>query len=352
MISIVVTAYNGERTLEKTLGSIEQAAAKVEEVEILIIDDGSTDSTAEICNSFVQRNKKIRYIFQENKGVAEARNTGMKNASGDYLWFIDADDEIIPESIKILDEKVKLCEYDVITFGWYDWNDERKEAIRIVDGDLVIDSATKCQEMAAFLVTSGYVESHQPKVSNQFLRGVVWNHLYKRSLIENNELRFFAFWNNEDDWIFNVEVFENAQTLLFIPDCLYSYRIAMNSLSRKKRYVEDMYKKRGDGVAWIYKKIDAICDDKKRAEEYKGILQRKLLLLTLYNETSVEKHMSTTQASKYIAKAVKTEKEKGIYNSIMLQAGIVDKIFLCLLLWRLTFIAYVLNRYIFKRYRC
>ena len=114
-ISIIVPAYNSEKYIEKCLESLINQTYK--NIEILIIDNNSTDNTANICNKYVMKNKNIKYLFCETKGASAARNYGIKNSSGEFICFIDADDYIEINYCECLFNAIKKNNADVCICG-------------------------------------------------------------------------------------------------------------------------------------------------------------------------------------------------------------------------------------------
>ena len=94
LVSIIICVYNGEKYIESCLKSV--LAQTYPNIEAIVVDDGSTDRTSSIVKNF----PGIKYIYQENKGVAEARNTGLKYCNGDYIAWLDADDLYLPEKVE------------------------------------------------------------------------------------------------------------------------------------------------------------------------------------------------------------------------------------------------------------
>ena len=99
--TLIIPAYNMEKQLPGCLGSV--AAQTYRDFEVLVVDDGSTDRTAEAAEGFSGKLPSLHVIRQENKGLGGARNTGIENAAGEYLWFIDADDRIVPDALERID---------------------------------------------------------------------------------------------------------------------------------------------------------------------------------------------------------------------------------------------------------
>ena len=116
LISVIVPVYNREKNIADCIESLLQQT--YDNLEIILVDDGSKDSSLDICNKYAQQNKKIKIVSKENGGVSSARNAGLKAATGDYIGFVDADDEISPEMYNILlnniykyNVKVSICAF-------------------------------------------------------------------------------------------------------------------------------------------------------------------------------------------------------------------------------------------------
>lgn len=106
LVSVIVPVYNVEQYLEKCIDSIINQTYK--NLEIILIDDGSTDSSGKICDSYAARDKRIKVIHQENGGLAVVRNIGVSAASGEYIMFVDSDDYIDTEIVQFLYEQSKI----------------------------------------------------------------------------------------------------------------------------------------------------------------------------------------------------------------------------------------------------
>ena len=117
-LSIVIPVYNVENTLVRCLDSV--LAQSYHEYELILVDDGSTDGSAEICKYYDHRNVFIHYIRQSNKGLSGARNTGIEVAQGEYITFIDSDDYIAPDTLATLMKEIEdHQEYDILEYPMY-----------------------------------------------------------------------------------------------------------------------------------------------------------------------------------------------------------------------------------------
>jgi glycosyltransferase involved in cell wall biosynthesis len=126
MLSIIVPVYNVEAYLEQCLDSILNQTYT--EFEILLIDDGSPDRCGDICDEYADRNKRIRVIHAEHKGLATARNIGIKEARGDYLTFVDSDDWIEAVTLSAMMEAAFSADADIVCIGhWEEEGESKKE---------------------------------------------------------------------------------------------------------------------------------------------------------------------------------------------------------------------------------
>lgn len=220
LISVIVNVYNGEKFIKKCLDSIVNQTYK--NLEIIIVNDGSTDSTLSICNSY--SDDRIRIITTQNQGLGLSRNTGIENANGEYLYFVDADDFIEPDAVEYLyklirtyNKKIATCE----TLKIYDYNftkKNKKEEICIKDAKEMIKE---------ILLSIGYA-------------GTTWNKLYHKSIF--NSIRF------EDRIINDVAVtyktYIESKEIIFSNQYKYYYLRRKESLSGTRARVRqiDMYK--------------------------------------------------------------------------------------------------------------
>lgn len=127
LISVIVPAYNVEKYLKKGLDSLIHQTWK--ELEIILVDDGSTDSSGMICDAYAEKDTRIRVVHQSNGGVSDARNTGLALGRGEYLGFVDSDDWIAPDMYEVLACFAQKERLDVAMCGVTDvWPDRRDAA--------------------------------------------------------------------------------------------------------------------------------------------------------------------------------------------------------------------------------
>ncbi|MEO0037575.1 MAG: hypothetical protein RIQ59_786 [Bacteroidota bacterium] len=210
-ISIIIPVYNVESYLQQCLDSIRNQDYK--NIEILVVNDGSTDNSGKTIADYVDLDSRIKVINQENSGLSVARNTGINQATGDYIWFVDGDDWIAEGAIDKLVEKLQEKDYDLISFSYLEYQEEQK-------------SYSNPKNIQTIEAISGVNFIAQ---SNHFFTGA-WAYVYKTAFIRSNNLKFKPNQIHEDDY-FNLECFGRVGKISKLPIALYNYRIRANSLT-------------------------------------------------------------------------------------------------------------------------
>lgn len=218
-ITVIVPVYNVESYLRKCLDSI--IAQTYKNIEIVVVNDGSTDASAEICKEFVEIDHRIIYIEQENSGLSAARNTGLENMSGDYVTFVDSDDWIELDYVETLYKKITQYQADIAVGNYYSFNESEGMFYfhilgdsyyeKVYDNISIFENLYESQEMKSFALISA------------------WGKLYKAGLFE--QLRFDIGKLGEDGYL-NQKIYLLAEKIVYIHKGIYSYRIRNNSLSR------------------------------------------------------------------------------------------------------------------------
>ncbi|MDC9721962.1 MAG: glycosyltransferase family 2 protein [Urechidicola sp.] len=233
LITVIIPAYNSEKFIRRAIDSVLNQLYK--NIEIIVIDDGSTDNTAKIIKSYAD---KVKYIYQENKGVASARNKGIINSNGTYIAFLDADDYVLPNMYKQLIENAHKSNADIVCCNFYQENDLglRKIAFKKINQNLDLSKSNDLVFAAKHIGNS------------------CWNKLFKRSLIQN--LKFPKIKRGEDS-LFVLESLLNAKRVVFISNALYVYY--QNSLSVTRSNID---------ISVIENHIYTLNEKKRLVKEY------------------------------------------------------------------------------------
>ena len=209
-LSIVIPVYNGEKTVLRCLNSIARNFSDYEDdVEVIVVDDGSEDNTVEE----IQKSKlsNLKLITKENGGVSLARNVGIENATGKYIWFIDSDDFLVDfDGTKLLD-LFKSKEADAYLFGFKKVRVNEKEDIVYNDRARMLSNLEFCKQFASIFD------------ENEF--NAPWNKVFKLSLIKEHKIRFVQGMRVGEDATFNCQFFNHAKTVYILNQILYRYSL-------------------------------------------------------------------------------------------------------------------------------
>ena len=207
--SIIIPVYNVEKYIHKCIDSI--LMQNHDDYEIILINDGSTDNSGKICDAYAMLSQKIKVIHQINTGLSGARNTGIRNASGIYLWFVDSDDWIAKNAIFFLAEAL-LIDFEML--GFYE--------SRFIENEKYFIEH-KCKKNIESTDGASYI-----KATEKFVPSVCF-YVYKAEFIKVNQLLFKEKLIHEDDY-FSLECFSKVKHIRKIDKVLYYYRIRENSI--------------------------------------------------------------------------------------------------------------------------
>lgn len=206
-ISIIVPVYNTEKYLSACLDSI--LTQSFTDFELLLVDDGSTDKSGEICDEYAQKDSRIRVFHKENGGVSSARNLGIEEAVGDYLHFVDADDIVLSGAYEYLNTVI--------------WEYSRPDIICFKSQRDSVGLSKWGKEKERF-----YQDMHQGAREESFL-STVWCKVFRREFVLKSKVRFCPIMYAEDvDFVWNI--MQHEGTLLASSAVLYSYSTTPGSV--------------------------------------------------------------------------------------------------------------------------
>lgn len=213
--SIIIPVYNVEQYLTKCLDSVVNQTYN-DEYEVICVNDGSTDSSLAILEEYAEKYGIIKIINQENRGLSEARNTGLRQAKGKYIWFVDSDDWIEDDALNILHKKIN--DEDIVCFnGRRYFEDGRTETP---------DEGIEISDLSGWEYYNKYALQHR-----KFHFVCVVLRVYKRDFLLENNLFFEPGIYHEDN-LFTPIALYYAIKIKSIPDTLYQYRIRKNSITQ------------------------------------------------------------------------------------------------------------------------
>lgn len=220
--SVVIPVYNAEKYLEEAIRSVwsQHTAAAV---EIILVNDGSTDQSAQLCDRLAREHASIKVIHQVNQGVSAARNAGIGVATGQYVLFLDGDDYWDERLLQLLDQYLEQ-QPDIIEFGYQRFGTN--------ENHMPVLPAVKTAGMTGM----EYFETH--KKLNVMPIASSCTAAFKRQLIEKGTIRFPSDLSYGEDFDFHMQCLKIAETVVSMPEVLYWYRMnqqsATHTLSVKK----------------------------------------------------------------------------------------------------------------------
>ena len=223
LVSVIVPVYNVEKYLKKCIDSILEQTYP--QYEVILVDDGSTDSSGMICDDFSKQDKRIKVIHQKNGGLSNARNSGIKVSQGDYLYFVDSDDYLEPNA---LEQHLQYCEdYDL--------------DISLADVYIAKEDGRK-NKCSAFKATKNVISGEEylaERIKQQSYFIMVYMEMYRTSLIKENEIYFLdGIVHEDEEW--SPRVLIAAKKIMFIPNCYYNYVQHPQSITKSKQKIKNL----------------------------------------------------------------------------------------------------------------
>ncbi len=282
LISIIVPIYNAENYLTKCINSIINQTYK--NIEIILVNDGSTDNSLKICKTFALNDKRIIIINQKNMGVSNARNAGINVAKGDYISFVDSDDTIENNYIQELIDNSNYGEFDVVICGY---------------NDIYASNKKIENKMPQNIKLRGFI-SNDYVILKRYL-SYPWHKIYKVNFLKKHNINFSTQFTDAEDQVFNFKVFSLAPNYNFVNKTLYNYyHVNSNSLSKQytirsfnsnlkklqyeKTFLEEnrIYNKEkflNDSAFWLMNKYVVVSDISDNYVNFKSRVDKIKLLM-------------------------------------------------------------------------
>lgn len=223
-VSIIVPVYNAEQYLKQCIESLINQTYR--NLEIVIINDGSTDNSPNLCSEFARKDSRIIYIDQANRGVSAARNVGIEHATGEWLAFVDSDDWADPDMIRNLLSFANQC--DVVIGDYYIVNKGRAR-LQSFFGEAVFEEKDNdfVNLIGNALGCLCYGAHRQCNI------GVPWAKIYRRDFLNKRGIRFPEDIRHMEDTLMNIDVFLGTKRISFCHAGVYYYRVLNSSASRR-----------------------------------------------------------------------------------------------------------------------
>lgn len=267
LISVIVPVYNVEAYIERCVESLINQSYK--NIEIILVDDGSPDNCPAICDRLSTEDSRIKVLHKMNEGLGMARNSGMELARGEYIAFVDSDDYVEIDMLNTLIAAAERNGADIVYGGVWKTNNTTGEKIAISNTSFerVWPSREDTKELLLRFIGNDTREKR-----DTIMEVSVWKALFKTELIKNNNIRFVSEREMiSEDLIFDIEILQYANCVVWIPECIYNY--CVNPLSLSKSYREDRFQQ----IKKLYAKVKEQLESIYGGRDYMVHLDRMLI---------------------------------------------------------------------------
>lgn len=261
LFSVIVPVFNAEATIEGTLQSISQSSYR--NIEIIVVDDGSTDGTARVIQEMARNDSRIKYFYQENQGPSAARNRGVLLANGEYILFVDSDDRLLTDAISILDKTVRGNRCGLVAFDFAMTNGNRAD---LVNNALPAEGLYSAMECRDFL--------YRRQIGNY-----IWSYCFSTKLFSS--VHFPKQIRMMEDAVFMNGILHEDMNVYVLNKTLYVYSVRPGSLSSGMN-IEKI--RQGAKALSMIQNIDG--DQDGNSADYAEYMTRMYLFLirSLFNE--------------------------------------------------------------------
>ncbi|GMB01657.1 glycosyltransferase [Pelosinus sp. IPA-1] len=279
-VSIVVPVFNAKQYLDHCLESLRSQT--LDEIEILVIDDGSTDESVAIISEYSQKDSRIKLICKENSGVSDTRNVGLIEAKGQYIGFVDSDDWIEPKMYESMYRQAIALNVDIVRCG-LTMNREDSSLIEEItlpyEQEIPYKNGDIWSKFIRMLIGTSFTEANLRY--DKALAGYSCVHLYNRKFLLSYNMKFDTQLKVYEDLLFNLTAYSHAKAVGIMNKLYYHYR--QNSLSACNRYKPDLEHNQDLMVNHITNFIK----EHKLDEEYTKALSYRIFFDTLWAVSNI-----------------------------------------------------------------
>lgn len=231
-VSIIIPVYNSEKYLSQCIKSI--LSQTYGNIELILINDGSTDKSLEICRKYAKQDKRVVLRSIENSGVSTARNIGLDIMSGEYVTFVDSDDWIENNTVELAVESMERENVDIVIWSYFKNYPSAELPLTLVPG-----GTRKFTDEKSLLYLKSIFSKYRSISNEDVPIGTTMCKMYKTNFIKKIKLRFNQKLIRAEDMIFALNAFQSAESIYYIDQSLYHYRMNPDSISFSYKYIED-----------------------------------------------------------------------------------------------------------------
>lgn len=283
-VSVIVPLYNGEKHIEATIKSILHSSYG--NLEVLVINDGSTDDSRTICERLRRTDNRITIYDKENEGTVSARNYGVERAEGTYLCFCDQDDIVDEDCYAKQAERMALDQSDICMCSVGRSIDGKRSAFELSD-DACYEGDEILQELLYPLLFNDFDPPVKMGTKNRYPH--IWSCMFRMDFWKKHHLKFRAYVNFEDDLLVKTQALACAGRVSTIAHIGYYWRVNLDSETYAHKYITHLAKKQQDCYEDMYQSIAGRVHDRQTLELFKNAVYCRQYLEAVHNLASPEK---------------------------------------------------------------
>lgn len=245
IVSVITPVYNGESYIKNTIEAI--LSSTYRNIELILVNDGSTDASLSICKFYAEKDQRVKVVNKNNGGIFDARNAALEVATGKYFTFVDQDDFIHPEGVRLLVETMEKDNSDMVVGSLATFYEKE-----VYLSDIVVDRVVDSYEMITERIIRPIIFYTDHMDENAFIKG--WNVLaclFKKDIQLANNIKFRRYVDYEDDLIFYVDYIDNVKKVSMINSIVYIWRCNLKSESHSYKWIPDYLRKVGKYQEYI-----------------------------------------------------------------------------------------------------
>lgn len=313
-ISVIIPVYNTEQYLKDCVDSIINQS--YQNFELILVDDGSTDSSPQICDNYAAKDSRITVIHTPNRRLSAARKKGLENSTGEYIMHVDSDDWLDLNTLeKCMNVVQKHPKIGCVVFSFVKEYGDKSQVMHVFDGDREFFEAQKIQKCfyRRLFGLSNEELNHPERLENL---GTSWMKMCRRDLAEQGKFVDNQKVGSSEDGIYNIYALKRCESAVYIDEPLYHYRKVKGSLS-------DVYRpKLIKQWKCLFDMIQNFIDDEKLPEEFQEAFNNRIALSIIaigLNELC-NPETDFWKTRKYIKKYISSEMYRNSFSTLKLGA--------------------------------
>lgn len=281
MVSVVIPVYNGERYIKKTISQILQSEWKG--LELIIVNDGSTDHSLDICEALQKKDGRIHIYTKENGGVVSARNYGVDRANGDYLCFCDQDDIVDTKMYEKMIRRIEHDESDICMCSTGRSIDGKRTVFEQSE-DACYEKEEVLRQLFLPLIFNGFAVPAAMSRANRYPH--IWNCMFCMKFWKKYDFQFRAYVNFEDDLLMKLDTLSRAEKVSTISYVGYYWRINLKSETYAHKFVENIAEKQRQCYLDMQRCVRRRVKDDFMLDMFAKVTRCNQYLVAIHNLTS------------------------------------------------------------------